>query len=71
MNKATIAQQAKTSSFLPPAQGMLQRKCACGNHTTAGGECAECAKNNENLQRKTSNQSDSINVPSIVHEVLN
>ena len=30
----------------------LQRKCACGNHTVAGGECAECAKNKSGLQRK-------------------
>ena len=52
MNKTTVAQQAKTSTFLPPAQGNLQRKCACGNHTVAGGECAECAKNKSGLQRK-------------------
>ena len=24
--------------------GLLQRKCACGNHTLAGGECEECSK---------------------------
>ena len=52
MNKSTVAQQAKTSSFLQPVQGMLQRKCACGNHTVAGGECAECTKNKSDLQRK-------------------
>ncbi len=44
MNKASVAQQAKTTSFLPPAQGLLQRKCACGNHTVAGGECSQCSK---------------------------
>lgn len=52
MNKITVAQQAKTTSFLPPVQGLLQRKCACGNHTVAGGECPECAKKKNNLQRK-------------------
>jgi len=52
MNKTTLAQQAKTSCFFPPAQGNLQRKCACGNHTAAGGECAACAKNKSGLQRK-------------------
>ncbi|MDO9236679.1 MAG: DUF4157 domain-containing protein [Aquabacterium sp.] len=53
MNKTAVARQAKTASFLPPAQGLLlQRKCACGNHTVAGGECAECAKNKTGLQRK-------------------
>ncbi len=54
MNKTTVAPQTKTASFLPPAQGLLQRKCACGNHTVAGGECAECAKNKKGLQRKLS-----------------
>jgi GH24 family phage-related lysozyme (muramidase) len=52
MNKATIAQQATTASFLPPVQGILQRKCACGNHTVAGGECAGCARNKSGFQRK-------------------
>ncbi|MDD5632166.1 MAG: hypothetical protein PHI13_09105, partial [Methylococcales bacterium] len=52
MNKTANIQEAKSASFLPPAQAMLQRKCACGNHTVAGGECAECAKNKSGLQRK-------------------
>ncbi len=54
MNKTTVAPQTKTASFLPPPQGLLQRKCACGNHTVAGGECAECAKKKRGLQRKLS-----------------
>lgn len=53
MNKTTFAQQNKTSSILQPAQqGILQRMCTCGNHTVAGGECAECAKKKSMLQRK-------------------
>jgi len=52
MNKTAVAQQIKTASFLPPVQGKLQRKCACGNYTVAGGECSECAKSKTNLQRK-------------------
>jgi hypothetical protein len=44
MNKTTVAQQGKTASLLPPVQGMLQRKCACGNHTPGGGQCGECSK---------------------------
>ena len=54
MNKTATVQQPKTSSFLPPVQGLLQRQCACGNRTTAGGECTECAKKKHNLQRKLS-----------------
>lgn len=52
MNKTSVAQQPKTLSFITPVQGLLQRNCACGNHTVAGGECAECAKKKSNLQRK-------------------
>lgn len=48
MNKATVAQQVKTTS-LQPAKDLLPRKCTGGNHTIAG---KECAKNKICLQRK-------------------
>jgi hypothetical protein len=50
---------------------VLQRKCACGNHTT-GGDCDECSKKKEEamLQRSSSSRSSLNEVPSIVHEVL-
>jgi len=35
---------ASTSGFTPIQTGFLQRKCACGNHTMARDECAECSK---------------------------
>jgi len=54
MNKTTATQQTKTAGFILPDQGLLQRKCACGNHTVAGSECAECAKKKTSLQRKLS-----------------
>jgi len=40
---ATQTYQQKPTAT-PTAGGLLQRKCACGNHTMAGGECAECSK---------------------------
>lgn len=52
MNKTTVTQQASTSTFIPSSGNILQRKCACGNHTMAGGECTECAKKKMGLQRK-------------------
>jgi hypothetical protein len=52
MNKTATAQPDKTVSFLPSNRGILQRKCACGNHTIAGGECTDCAKKKMGLQRK-------------------
>ena len=42
----------KKSTFTPAHSGLLQRKCACGSHTVAGGECPECAKKKSGLQRK-------------------
>jgi hypothetical protein len=51
MNKAIVAQQAQIPSFLPPVQGLLQRKCTGGNYAIAGGEWAECGNKN-GLQRK-------------------
>src|SRR5260370_20581145 len=39
--------------FIRAGVGVLQRKCACGNHTIAGGECGHCSKKNSlGLQTK-------------------
>lgn len=66
-----------TSSNLPQTlaavpTGLLQRKCACGTHTVAGGECASCgkAKASLNHQRAATNAEPVNEVPPIVHEVL-
>jgi hypothetical protein len=50
--------------------GVLQRKCACGQHTVAGGECDECKKKQLSLQRHANGSSTAISVPPIVHDVL-
>lgn len=45
----------KNQPFQPAAKqasGILQRSCACGNHTVGGGECTGCAKNKKSLQGK-------------------
>ncbi len=31
-------------AFSPAPSGLLQRKCACGKHAAAGGECSECSR---------------------------
>jgi hypothetical protein len=41
--KAPTAVQGPKSSARPAAAGLIQRTCACGNHTS-GGSCAECEK---------------------------
>ncbi len=38
------------------AQGMLQRKCACGNHAPGGGECTACAAKRERMQRSATSR---------------
>jgi Domain of unknown function (DUF4157) len=51
---------------------VLQRQCACGTHTVAGGECESCHKKefSTNLQRAASSAEHVNEAPSIVHEVL-
>lgn len=44
----------------------LQRKCACGTHTS-GGECESCKKR---LQRKSHRGASANSVPDVVHDVL-
>lgn len=50
--------------------GVLQHKCACGNHTVAGGECEGCKSKKGLLQRRPANESSASEVPPIVNEVL-
>jgi Domain of unknown function (DUF4157)/Putative peptidoglycan binding domain len=66
--------RANTSDSASRLGEMLQRKCACGNHTVAGGECEGCSKKNGLLQRAARgpehNTQSSGGVPPIVREVL-
>jgi hypothetical protein len=58
-------------SFTPVQPGLLQRKCACGNQTVAGGECEACGKTRLELQRRAvDKQSEHSKVPPIVDQVL-
>ncbi len=60
-----------TQPFSPLATGLLQRKCACGKHTTdQHGQCTECKKKGQPLQRRAVNQNGPEIAPPIVHEVL-
>lgn len=76
MNRQTAAAQTHQGTRITPllAGGILQRKCACGQHTIAGSGCSACEKNRSTLQRATRNSQletgTSAGVPSIVHEVL-
>ena len=59
---------APARSFTPPPFGTLQRKCACGESGSSGGECEGCKKKKQ-LQRSTAG-SGLATAPPIVHEVL-
>lgn len=50
-------------TLVPPCRNLLQRKCACGNGATSGGECPQCARKPQ--QGRTADS-----VPAAVHEVL-
>jgi hypothetical protein len=57
--------------FAPTATGLLQRKCACGQHTTdQHGQCTACMKKGQLLQRRAVNNSGPEIARPIVHEVL-
>jgi hypothetical protein len=68
-------------TFAPSHAGILQRKCACGQHT-GGGACADCSKKKQDaaqsgsgtLQRRTASTDIAAHVantaPPIVHDVL-
>lgn len=59
------------ASFAVASRGQLQRKCACGRHTTGGAECEDCKRKNESsVQRRPAEANGPAAVPPIVNEVL-
>lgn len=58
-------------SHEPVPAGLLQRRCACGSHLSAGGACERCTRNRLGLQRKTQVHGGQAEVPAFVHDVLN
>ena len=65
----TLSDNALTPA-VAPARGTLQRKCACGNHSS-GGACRDCSRKREGLlQRQAPGGAVVSAVPSIVHQVL-
>jgi hypothetical protein len=62
---------ASKPHIAPAASGMLQRACACGRHTPAGGECEECQERRAGvLQRAAIDTAPARAAPPIVHEAL-
>ena len=71
---------AKLSGFLPQAVPQLivpESRCACGEHTAGGGECAACREKEEDssasrgvMRRATADRERGIESPPLVHGVL-
>jgi len=62
--QATVQMQATKPTFIPVTHGLLQR-------CTATTECTDCRKKREGmLQRAAVNNSPTLEVPPVVHEVL-
>ena len=66
MNRQIANQtQQKSQTAMPVSSGLLQRKCACGIHTMAGGECASAAKRRDWVCKPNSRL---INEPGDIYE---
>jgi hypothetical protein len=69
-----IAAVEKSAPTGRASSDFLQLKCACGNHTIAGGECGACERKHQSLQRATRNSARETRnpggVPPVVNEVL-
>ncbi len=67
----TQIKAAPKSSSMSNQTGILQRKCACGQLTIAGGECAECQQGSQEVLQRVAVSTAPVNaVPAIVHDVL-
>lgn len=65
-----IRKKATSVSVTPGLNSLLQRKCACGSSSGAGGECAECQTKRLRLRRKETDSGGLSTAPPMVHEVL-
>jgi outer membrane protein OmpA-like peptidoglycan-associated protein len=61
--------RSSRGNSLSPISAVMQRKCGCGQHT-GGGECEECKKKKEMLQRKSNASQEPGVAPPIVNDVL-
>lgn len=57
MSRQSTTRQQQSAPTNAGAAGLLQRKCACGTHTIAGGECESCGgkKTRASVQRAAVN----------------
>jgi hypothetical protein len=68
VNKSHMHQQSRPTFTL--SSRMLQRACACGQHSGGGGECAECRQKREGKLQRAAVGAGAGAAPPIVHDVL-
>src|SRR5262245_24866574 len=67
---ATAARAIAAPTVTETPKATLQRRCDCGQHTVAGGDCENCKQQRVSLKRATGGSSQPQTAPPIVHEVL-
>jgi hypothetical protein len=68
--QAAVSMQKASLAISRAPVGVLQRQCACGQHTQGEGECRNCVEERAILQRHGNGLAGSTGVPPIVHDVL-
>jgi hypothetical protein len=71
LHTASFGRSTGSDIRKPLVAGVLQRKCACGQHTSGGQQCEECKKKGMTLQRQSNSSAMANPVPPVVHDVLN
>ncbi len=71
----TLISTHKPTTFTPVRRGILQRACACGQHSGNGGECESCRKRREGMLQRAVVQPSALDTqlgdpPPVVHDVL-
>ena len=66
----TPTRGSAVSTISPARNGVLQRQCACGEHTVGSGECEGCKQKGVELQRRPDRHGTPAMAPPLVHEVL-
>src|ERR1700687_3631760 len=65
----TQAKATQMPSSISGQTGFLQRRCACGQHTIAGRECAECSQKRQETLQHAAVSPTPVNVePSVADE---
>ena len=70
IHEAQSTMAAKSAPVRAVSSHMLQRQCACGQHSSGESECASCKKKDGEIQRAAMAATNG-SAPPIVHSVLN